>query len=164
MQEIYNNSNRWYQMDIIKHTIFTDYIKLLLVFILPSLSIHFLILLTIPDIITQDGRTVIFIFTLILGILLIITYFLKVMIPSIMSRISDKEYLVEYETNLLNVSEEEQKNITIENNTNIEKLHKKTGMSHTEAYIIYIKANREKLKKRIEMLQLPEKTRKTYND
>lgn len=142
--------------DIFQHAILWDYFKTVFAFLAPAFLIHLLVFITIPDLLKDEGRMWIFGFSIIGGFVLAGFYLRYAIFPSIVSRIINKEAVLAYESNLVDVEEDIAKAIDTEDQQNIKKLADRTGMSESQARLMYQKQNIKTLHKRINTLALPE--------
>lgn len=151
----HNNEERRVTLDIFRYAKMSDLIKITISFLSPALLIHLLILFTIPDLIESTGRMWLFVISLLGGGTLAGFYIRYGILPSILSRIIDKEAILRYQTRLLNVEKDHSDTIDEEDRNKIKELQEKTGMSFKDAQLTYMKMNFNNLEKRIKTLQLP---------
>ena len=151
-----DESTNYATMDIFRHSVPLDYIKIALCFLAPTILIHLLVGLTIPDLVGDLWRQWLFVIELCLGLTLGIIYTIVVLIPCIVTRIADKETIVEYESKIMQIGNEDHvKTVDTQDKDNIERLMKRTGMKYREAKLAYMKKNFENLQTRINTLALP---------
>lgn len=149
-------SKNYATMDIFRHTVPMDYMKILACFFIPFVFIHLLVGISIPDIVDDLWRQWLFIIELCLGMTLSVLYTIIILIPCIVARIADKESVIGYESEIMKIEDEEHvKTIDTQDKANIERLMKRTGMKYKEAKMAYMKKNFDDLQKRINTLALP---------